>query len=505
MILLSLKKRNNKNSMGHQTFIKKYILAIIVMFMGFFCQSSFFFDLSEFDWEVPERIPGMVDTRLDPYFVVDSAGKLHMFNSQELNNRIVIMYSKWAVGVGWSIPVDIISLEGLQQRIGGAFVDDKGMINIVFWGGDGLHADIYHSTAPISECMHAVSWSKPVLIGPNAIAPTTVNVVTNESGYIVVVYSGDGQGYGLYNVKSYDYGLTWTSTEQIYLTGSNLLWPSALQMEITEDEVIHAVWALGDTTGNSRRIFHTSLPSMIEEWREPKVLAEAIDYEADTPNIIDYNGRLVVVYHNDLPTTRFSIYSDDNGESWSSPVRISSLIGSNGPAAFVVDGNNTLHLFFGNRTEDNSKHGVWHSTWLGERWSIPKAVIAGPQIFVGPNGEEGFDPDSVQAMVCQGNVLFLAWRHDPSAGPIHLWYTYQLLDFAISPSAVSLSTTYSITPTPDTFQQQLMLEPLEGNYQGDSTKISVLTSSQLFFFSIGPAVVVIILPILFQRRKIKSQ
>jgi hypothetical protein len=244
---------------------------------------------------------------------------------------------------------------------------------------------------------------------------------------------------------------------------------------------------------------------MMGAWNMPKVLAEAIDYEADTPSIIDYNGRLIVIYHNDFPTTRFTIFSDDQGEHWSSPVRISSLIGSNGPASLVIDGNETLHLFFGNRTEDDSKHGVWHSIWLGDRWSAPTAIVTGPQVPVGLNGEEGFDPDSIQSLICKGNVLFVAWRHDPSAGPIHVWYTYQYLDSSISSVNVSVPTIAGVTPASETLLQQLTSEPEQENVTGEMSKTSSFTTSQVFFFSIAPAVVVIILPLLLRRRNVKSQ
>jgi hypothetical protein len=66
------------------------------------------YSYAHYGWATPQIIPGLVDTGRDPYFVVDPAGKLHVFHSQWVGEQVAIVYSQWRVGAGWLAPVDII-------------------------------------------------------------------------------------------------------------------------------------------------------------------------------------------------------------------------------------------------------------------------------------------------------------------------------------------------------------------------------------------------------------
>jgi hypothetical protein len=193
--------------------------------------------------------------------------------------------------------------------------------------------------------------------------------------------------------------------------------------------------------------------------------------------------------------------SNDNGESWSAPTRLFDLVGSNGAASLVADSSNTLHLFFGNRDSNLLTHGVWHSTWLGEGWSIPVAVVSGPQILVGESGEEGFDPSNTQAVICQGNIIFVAWRHDPMAGPAHIWFTYLYLDslpLPIQPIS-SPVTSAAATPVPTSFPSAA--DATIEEYDDNSNAIQSLPLNQILLLSIVPVLILFIVLILWQRKR----
>jgi len=111
--------------------------------------------------------------------------------------------------------------------------------------------------------------------------------------------------------------------------------------------------------------------------------------------------------------------------------------GSNGPASLVIDSNNVLHMFFGNRTGNPAIHGLWHTVWSGFRWNEPSAIISGPRVIDFETGK-GFDPSFAKAVVLQGNLILVTWRTDPGAGGNGIWYSYSRLDAPmLAPTAYS--------------------------------------------------------------------
>lgn len=376
-------------------------------------------------WTLPHVIPGLTDAELYPIFVADGVGTIHAFNTQNIGDVFSIAYSQWLDGVGWTYPIDIVESPRGDARISGAFLDKSGMMHLLFWGGDALGANIYYTRAPLQDVRQSTAWEEPRLVGKSAIVPTTAALVGDGEGFLGVVYSANIEGNGLYFIRSLDGGQTWSQPSIVFRTSDDSTWPSALQLYQAGDDQVHAVWSLADETGNSQAVYYARLRSDYAQWSDPVILAQAIEYEADTASIIEYQGQLFVIYHNGFPTTRWMRWSGDGGDTWTEPVRLFEQVGSNGAAALVVDSNNTLHMFFGNRVGGPPAiHGLWHSIWLGQVWSKPAAIVSGPQITIRENGEEGFDPSYAQAIVNRGNQIFVFWRHDPMAGPQNIWYSY---------------------------------------------------------------------------------
>jgi hypothetical protein len=112
----------------------------------------------------------------------------------------------------------------------------------------------------------------------------------------------------------------------------------------------------------------------------------------------------------------------------------------NGSLSLVIDGNNDLHLFFGQRISGNPDiHGLWHSMLVNNRWTEPDALIKGPRI-VDKEGPTGFDPYDARAVVSQGNVLLVTWRTDP--GDIKdngVWYSYATINAPEAPTSTPKS------------------------------------------------------------------
>jgi hypothetical protein len=410
-------------------------------------------------WSAPQRIPGHGDMIWTPFVVADQSQTVHAIVSDWVNEsdpRLAIVYSQWRLDRGWSMPVDILLPPSGEARVHGVFLDEEGILHLIFFGGDDRRANIYYSRAPVNDADRAPAWSVPVAIGNRAITPDDATLAGDGRGNLYVVYSGNREGHGLYAVYSLDGGSTWSEPEAMFLAYSQQKWPIALRSHVDSQSNVHVAWSVADTTGNSEAVYYTRLDVVSQRWKDPIVLAEAIGFEADTPAIIEYENELIVIYHNDSPTTRWMKRSFDGGDTWTEPVRLFEHVGTNGAASLVIDGDNVLHMFFGNRVGPHpATHGMWHSIWRNGQWSEPQAIVSGPS---GPS----FDPARASAVVSQGNTILVAWTQEPGRPERNgAWFSFLNLDIPMTPvvtmpaSAVSSDSdsstrtpAISVTPTP---------------------------------------------------------
>ncbi|MCA9968837.1 MAG: hypothetical protein KC425_01415 [Anaerolineales bacterium] len=373
------------------------------------------------EWSVPQRIPGYDNDANPPVLLVDPTGVIHAFGDKAANRGSVIIYSRWSLAEGWSAPVDIILPTYKEQaRLMDAVLDDAGMVHLIFFSGDDLDANLYYTSAPLPQLGSAPAWTAPLLIGPAAITPSEARLVLDHAGYLAVVYAGRAEGRGVYVAYSTDNGQSWAEPQVFFLTYSDALFLWAFQALLVDDKV-HVAWTVNNISGNGEVIYYVRLSRDGTLDREPVELAVVDGYEADWPSLVAYADQLIVVYNNSQPATRWMRRSPDGGETWTEPVRPFPHIGEYGFASFVVDSGGTLRLFTGNRIGNPATHGMWQSIWQGDGWSELQPLVSGPP-------GNGFDPSKPRAVISQGNLLFVAWRTDPMAGPNGIWYAYTLLD-----------------------------------------------------------------------------
>jgi hypothetical protein len=207
-------------------------------------------------------------------------------------------------------------------------------------------------------------------------------------------------------------------------------------------------------------VYYASKDNFYHPWTEPIELAQAIVYEADTPAIIKHQDELIVIYHNDFPTTRWMRRSFNGGQTWTEPApAFPGYVGSNGAVSFARDSSNRLHVFFGNRNADATVNGMWHSLWQGGNWSNPQPVVSRitarrDQKDQGEVQDQGYmdgarrDPSFANAVVSQGNTILLTWTTDPGSDRNGVWYSYVTLDAPELPIVARPTPTSTSTPTP---------------------------------------------------------
>ena len=384
-------------------------------------------------WTSPQTIPGLNLESIPPILIADQNRTVHAFSSQWLDLADgsavkAIVYNQWTLDHGWSEPIDILLSPIYEARVTDVYLDAKGILHLVFFGGNSISADIYYSHASLASADDVRSWSPPILVGEKASDPESAVITQNDQGDLSIIFYGHKNGNGLYVINSNDEGNNWTEPVPFFLTSDDKPNIFALQTIKSESGWLHTVWALYSREGQGRGIYYSRSRNG-KDWDEPIVLADAQEgLGTQTPTIIENKGELFVVYN--LTPKLTMQRSMDDGNTWLDPVTLFKRhVGVNGTLSMVNDGNDGLHLFFGQRITGNPDiHGMWHSEWINERWSEPEAVVKGPRI-VDKVGNNGFDPYDAQAIISQGNVILVTWRTDP--GDIKengVWYSSATLD-----------------------------------------------------------------------------
>jgi hypothetical protein len=435
-------------------------------------------------WSTPRIMPGFDLTSWPPILVADQNRTVHAFSSQWVGGGgatyKAIVYNQWSLARGWTNPVDIILSPSKEARITDAHLDNDGTFHVVFWGGDNTAADIYYSRARIGDVNEASAWEPPVIIAEQAGDPEGAVLVENAQGDLLLVYHGRIYGNGVYVMKSQDGGGTWSGPIQVFSAKTNAPLIYNITVLKSESGWLHAVWNVFSTSGQGRGIYYARSRDG-SDWSDPILLAEASEgLGTQTPTLVEYQNSLFALYN--LPPKIRMRRSLDDGLTWSDLATLFPRhIGVNGSLSAVVDGGDTLHLFFGQRIPGAPDiHGMWHSMWTHNRWTEPDTLIKGPQV-TDSVGFRSFDPFEARAVVSQGNVILATWRTDPGMKGNGVWYSYKVLDIPeapvksyagqIPPEATStpplsmdgvVDPTLSIIETPDA-SQILLLDQESGS------------------------------------------
>jgi hypothetical protein len=383
-------------------------------------------------WSPPERIPQYANEARPPVLVADRNRTVYAFNNQpyDLSARAdqisqeAVFVRQWSLNRGWSAPADILlsPFEG-PPAVLDAHIDASGTIHLIYFGGHAVEGAVLYSRAPASEADLASSWIEPMVIGEDAGPLAFASIAGDDNGNLYVAYEGKGEGNGLYAVHSSDSGNTWSNPVTLFLTYSNKLWAYDTELYVDPQGRVYAMWAVANESGNGDGVYFARLDAQTRQWTAPKLMAarDDGDYSTHSPTIIRSGDALLAVYQDGSPATRWMTQSLDDGETWSEPIRPFPHVGEYGRAVMLYDSRNILHMVLGNRNGECC-HGMWHSTWDGNRWSELEPIVTGPKT-------PSFDPSLPAAVVSQGNVILAAWWTDTGGLPRNgSWYSYAELD-----------------------------------------------------------------------------
>jgi len=406
-------------------------------------------------WSPDEKVPGYLDDTFTPFLLTDHNRTVHAFTSQWVENdgrRLAIVYRRWSLLVGWTRPVDIIlSPLGGDANFMSAYLDPSDTMHVVFTATEALTRKtyVYYSSAPAASADWSPAWSTPMIVGEGATELNSGAIIGDEYGNLVVIYSGNLDGSGVYSIYSTNTGDDWSIPQPVFLTNDSNLSAFSLHLTIGPDQSMKAVWNVVTNLGVDESLYFANFDSQNLKWETPVELEKRIDLPAyfgpSYPVIVDNGQVVVVIYNNGNPYTgqpvgagrpiQRSIISVSNGLTWNEPSNPFPFhVGRSGEHALVLDGNGTPHTIFTQRIENADEAGkykiiggIWHSAFENGGWTNPDRFIT--QIA----------PHDIRAVVCQGNVLLVVWREDPGAGQSGVWYSYNVLNTQELP-VVPLST-----------------------------------------------------------------
>jgi hypothetical protein len=393
-------------------------------------------------WSPDEKVPGYLEDTFTPFLLADRNRTVHAFTSQWVENegrRLAIVYRQWTFAGGWTRPVDIIlSPTGGNANFLGAFLDSSDTIHVIFAVTKTNHTSIDYSTAPASLADWSPAWSAPMLIGWDALGLNSAAIAGDDQGNLVVIYSGNRDGSGVYFVHSKDSGGNWTAPLPVFLTYDTTLSAFSLRLTVGPDQHIRAAWNVVTNLGVDEALYFANFDALNSKWDTPVELERRIDlvdhFGPSYPAIVDNGREIVVIYNSGNPFAgrpvgvgrpiQRSRISTNGGLTWNEPLDPFPFhVGRSGEHTVILDGIGTPHTLFVQRiefaAEDGSYSivgGIWHSAFQNGGWSNPDRFVT------------SVAPHDVRAVIAQGNVLLTVWRQDPGLGAGGVWYSYSVLD-----------------------------------------------------------------------------
>jgi hypothetical protein len=502
-------------------------LCLLVCLLGIVGTSNFSVQAKPANqWLADRKVPGYLDDTFTPYLIADQNRTVHAFASQWINDggrRQAIVYRRWSLAGGWTRPVDVLLAPSGDAVFLAAFLDSSGTFHLIFANGEDRNVSVYYASAPANMADSVFGWSTPQLIGWGILEVNAASLSGDGNGNLVVIYSGNQDGNGVYAIHSADAGRSWSDVAPVFLTQDIELLPYSLHLFKSPGDQIRAVWNVVTNRGVDNQLYFASYDILTGAWTRPMELDKRVDvpdyFGPSFPAIVENGQEIVIMYNGGNPfpglpvpvgrPVQRVIISTNAGRTWIDPgIPFPFHVGRSGEHSLSLDGAGIPHALFVQRidTEVEGAYstigGIWHSAFRAGSWSNPDRFVT------------TYAPHDVRSIVVQGNVLLVVWRQDPGEGQHGIWYSYSILDApelpvvplpTVNPGEMPVANpsdmlTAAIPQNQSTGVPAVVATPTLG-LTDQQREILTSTSSPALPFVVGliPAVVVLIIVIVLYR------
>ena len=301
-------------------------------------------------------------------------------------------------GVGWSEDKLLSNTSDIYKAQYPAITTYGNFVHIAyehFWGSG---FDTYSKILYIRSDDNGHTWNHPINVSTNPKYSSLPDITAyNEHVYIVWqdVVSNKKEVY--INI-SHDYGNTWTGEFNISkIDGYESGWPSIA----TDGNKVVVVWADNRVTNNGHDLYIRISTDNGTTWGHEIRITNMTDidpfYDDMNPDVVLKNNTIYLAFDRAFPSTGYYetmfMRSDDLGQTWTDPVRLSCLDAYNCyVGGIAVDNNGHVYVVWENSTPEDEiylrRSDDNGTTWYEEQrltWDDNRSVS--PSICVGENGE----------------------------------------------------------------------------------------------------------------------
>lgn len=285
-----------------------------------------------------------------------------------------IVYARWD-GKNWSTPQRIQSnLAGHPSQLSIA-TGNQGRLELSWINEE--NGDMLFSWANSDRAVSATEWSEPQVLPSVSQWNSAPDVFVDSAGRIGVVYAVPvNEGRGIYMTLSDDKGLTWSSPIVVF-DAKSTGWQMVNNPKVTlsGDGRLHVLFTRYATLQEKPvELYYLQSKDSGVTWSDAEKVGNG---EVLWSEIISHDGNIIQRFWqeaNDSEFANLSQISRDGGDTWESPIDITSVSDSPSAVGLAFDGLQELHFI--RLEQDNSlldvgqiKLIVHDSRWDGQAWS----------------------------------------------------------------------------------------------------------------------------------------
>lgn len=326
----------------------------------------------------------------------------------------VLMYMRLHDG-RWTEPIDVLvspDRGGLDSPA--VALDARGFLHVTWQGGAG--ADIYYSSAHVSQAGTARGWSQPQVLSEGA-GGFGSDIAAAPDGTLHVVYAE--RGGDVFSRRSADAGRTWSPRVTVSEIPRGQRATDYPRIAIDGRGRLHVVWtelelpqgwpplgAFYSRSEDGGQTWSNALPVAGLQYGQVAVAVRGLDHVG-----LVWNGSVAV------GDRRFQ-ESHDGGKAWSAAQVVSASIrgGFVGFPGLSFDSAGALHVVTSvdlprPEGQQGPVQAVYHLSWDGATWSAPTLIS---------NGVVGkWSVEHPWIAISEGNRLQVVWEDDFQ----RIWYT----------------------------------------------------------------------------------